>query len=249
MDTGPSSPANSIEGNCNAQGTGNTVECNSVPDRIGEVTAVPRIGGFLFLGPPTALPTPPSFESQFNHCGEWHDWVASNPNMFSMTPGGYVQAIGDKLVDQVAIIDVKVTIFSRRSIDNPAITRVKCFWGGGENDTYTFRYDTLKGTTALERWSVDGLEETSPVPPASLQLDELEYIRATLAIHADRDYLYSGRVVVTAIINGETKTLGFGSKDQPYRWVGDPENPILGGPDYDWNSQTSQWAEGHQSGQ
>ena len=83
------------------------------------------------------------------------------------------------------------------------------------------------------------------MPPASINLTGAEYSGIALEVTSNPTYLYTGQLVVTAVINGKRQQLAIGSPERPYRWVGGAIStmPI---PDtaWDWDRVSHKWVEG-----
>ena len=62
------------------------------------------------------------------------------------------------------------------------------------------------------------------MPPATLQLHDLDFDAAQVTIKGSPTQLYVGYIQITARINGEEKHFQYGSKDKPIRWMGNADD-------------------------
>ena len=238
-------PTKKIEGDCNAHGSGNSVNCvRELPDRIGNVELYrnPAVT-YIFDGPVTRLPRPPAYskDEAYFHCGKWSNLLTRHPDFYTSEPAGGISAVSGQ-ADQVAIVGYEVLIYSRKEIKGRKLTQIRCGYGGGTNNLWEIEYDTRSRKAVLKKFS-SGASRGQPVPPASINVTGANYTGVILSIKSSSKYLYSGRVVVTAVINGKRKELAIGSRKYPHKWVGGAfGNPIFEStPYWDWDPSKRRW--------
>jgi hypothetical protein len=232
-----------ISGDCNAKGSGNTVNCNRpLPDKIGNVEVSGFLGKvFLFDGPPSSLPRPPAYprSEAIDHCDIWEKWLLERKDVYTLVPGGEVHAVSGK-DEQVAIVGYEVELYDRKPIRKKKVTYLACHYGGGDTWAYQLNWDTRTSKATLTDLVQDDAKSVS-MPPASVNLVGPSYNGVLLTVTSNAGYLYSGRILVTAVINGERKQLAIGSRDNPHRWVGG-DNPYDNyKATWDWNPVKKAW--------
>jgi hypothetical protein len=236
----------SIAGDCNAQGSDNTVNCaQNLPKQIGDVRLEADYSNavWAFDGPPSALPQAPDYkahETRF-HCSVWGNWLWEN-NFYSVSPGGNIYAVSGE-TDQVAIVDYNALVYSKTAIDQRRLTHIACNHGGGDTAGYFLDYDTNTRQSLITE-NIEGASPR-PMPPASINLTGPEYYGIALRVKSSSDYLYTGQLIVTVVINGKREQLAIGSSEHPYRWLGG-EIDDMQVPDtlWDWNPVTHRWVQG-----
>lgn len=241
----PTPVASGISGNCNAQGSGNTVNClQTYPSRIGNAELSGFLSNiFLFDGSPSDLPTPPSFgKSEANwHCPAWETWLTHSPEVYTVDPSALLSTVSGE-GEQVAFIDYKVQLVDRKPLKSESkITYLQCNYGGGGDVGYIAEWNTLQMKATLHDVRTDD-GSAAPMPPASLNLNGPQHESVLLNITSQSKYLYSGIMVATVVINGERQDLAIGSPENPLRWVGGKDAwPDSSTPMWDWDPVHRSW--------
>jgi hypothetical protein len=244
--TSPSPGSNVIAGDCNAQGTNNTVACNILPTPPSMAAVKYGLSGdnfhMFFAGQPGELPTPPDFELATGHCKDWGDWLQATPGMYMVGPSVDVQLQAGE-PDLVTVTNVEVEIFKRTPIASNAGTVIQCSYGGGSNSYYLVNVDTVARSTTLVEDALSGAEPI-PMPPASITLAEKGFETVRIGLSSMEGQLYEGRIVVTVIVNGAEKKLGVGSPQAPLKWIQSDSRFAIGSPGYtyhDWSMVERRW--------
>jgi hypothetical protein len=218
-----------------------------LPEQIGDVRLAANFSYAIwaFEGSPNDLPDAPDYEPHETrfHCDVWGSWLWEN-GFYSVAPGGEVYAVSGQ-ADQVAVVDFKALVHSRTKIDLRRLTYIACLYGGGDFAGYTIDHDTRTRKSLL----VENSDGASPkqMPPASINLTGSDYSGIALAVTSNPSYLYTGQLVVTAVINGKRQRLAIGSPERPYRWVGGAVStmPIPNAAKaWDWDRVSHRWVEG-----
>lgn len=237
-----------IVGDCNAQGVNNDVSCRVYPPEPASLGAVDvSWAGFItyfFEGKPEGLPIPPDYPAPEvrGHCDEWEGWLASEQRIYTMAPTILMSVLSGQN-DVVAVTSIESTIFKKRPIDNESFTIIQCQYGAGGAPGTLITTDVATGETEL----FDSSDENPmPMPPAALTLSGANYQGALVKIKSSSGFLYSGRLRITALINGSEQVIELGTPERPFRWVGgDPGSDsypeMQGDTRWDWNPKTKQW--------
>ncbi|MFE5566617.1 hypothetical protein ACFQ68_16645 [Amycolatopsis japonica] len=245
----PPVPLNEITGDCNAQGNNNEISCSykvfpPAPLSIGDV----EIGWaghatFFFDGIPSELPKPPDYPTHEvrNHCDEWEGWLAGEQRIYTMQPQVWMSILSGKN-DQVVVTRVEPTVFTKRPIGS-SFTVLQCQYGADGIPGSILTVDVGTGkTTLLDQTDKD--PQPQPMPPAAMVLNGSGYDGAIVRVESTTGFLYSGRIRVTAKINGKEQKIDFGTPDKPFRWIGGQPEQYPKMPNdarYDWNPKTLQW--------
>jgi hypothetical protein len=241
---------NTATGDCIAQGAGNDVACSykvypPAPASIGAVKV--KWAGFitfLFDGQPAQLPTPPDYPAHaaWGHCDEWGDWLSRTPGIYSMAPGVLLSLTSGQ-GEQVVVQRAEATVFSKEPFAGRDFTIIECQYGAGGDAGAVITVDV--GTGRSELVDYDMADQTPmQMPPAAFELNGADYESAQLSIKSSAGFLYTGQIVVTALINGQERKVEFGTPSRPLRWVGGPDESLPEMPNgtrYDWNPHTHRW--------
>ncbi|GAB3207990.1 hypothetical protein GCM10027262_23260 [Nocardia tengchongensis] len=173
-------------------------------------------------------PTPPPYSpnDKFSHCHTWSDWLTTNPNFYTTYPSTYLRAVAG-LADQVAITAVEVKLFTAKNFEPNTGSFVQCLHGAGGLPGYIVHVDTLTSKVSLELFPVPGKPQNkgeSPMPPASINVKPGDYETTEIIIEGDGSKLYTGELIVTAILNGVERRIEIGSPEVPLRWMGRDRN-------------------------
>ncbi|MEU8186730.1 hypothetical protein [Micromonospora carbonacea] len=236
-----------INGECNAQGDNNQVVCNAIlPRTYGAVKlSLYNIFRAFYTGAPQDLPRPPDYpdgEAQ-GHCDDWSGWFASTPGMYTVG-ASFELEIQAGTSDLVVIKDVRSKIFNRKSASSG--TLIKCNYGGGSNAGVAVVVDTVEQRTTFSEFESD---DTRVMPPGSITLGQGDagFLGAQISISSKHGHLYEGQIIVEAIVNGEEKTITWGTRQSPFRWITDETGEFVGTNDdstYDWHPQEKKWVKG-----
>lgn len=232
--------------NCIAQGDNNSVTCPAAARSYGKVDFASYQAGYAFFqGSPDQLPVPPDYpESEFSgHCDEWQDWMASTASIYSGGNGFGLQIMAGS-DDLVVVKNIEVKVFSKKIAQ--AGTTINCVHGGGSNAGYSVNVDTQANRTTFTSWDGDGSKVEMPPGSISLGQKDSGFTDAAISITSEDGYLYEGEILISAIVNGETKTISWGSSVQPLRWVSDAAGGLIQGPEeaFDWDVVARRWQKG-----
>ncbi|MBN1173399.1 MAG: hypothetical protein JXA67_14605 [Micromonosporaceae bacterium] len=237
---------NVITGDCNAQGTNNNLNCQTIAQASprGDVTITPAMAiDVVYDGRPQDLPRPPAYSTDqaLHHCDHWSDWITNTPNLYVVNPEHQlVLTAGD--ADVVAITQVQVRVLQRRPVRD--ITMIRCEYGAAGSPSYMIEVDTLSQKTRWQNWHASD-NTWHDLPPESIVCRKADFAAALMTVASQQEYLYTGAVDLVANINGREIRQTLGTADRPLRWVmrsGDQRyNPRLS---YDWNIQQGRWSQG-----
>ena len=163
----PDQSKSAINGDCNAQGNGNTVNCiRDLPQQIGDVRLAANFSYSIwaFDGPPKELPKAPDYkahETRF-HCDAWGSWLWEN-GFYSVAPGGEVFAVSGE-ADQVAIVGFKALVHSRRKVDLRRLTYIACNDGGGTSPATPLTTTHVRRNLFLSRTLTARHRRRCPLP-------------------------------------------------------------------------------------
>ncbi|WP_407342229.1 hypothetical protein [Pengzhenrongella phosphoraccumulans] len=217
---------------------------------------------YYFDGRVEQIPNPPGFaiEKTYNHCSEWEHWLDSQTKLYRKDSRIQLN-VYSVMKTQIFIDSVRVEVFSRIEMKEP-FTGVTCspppppaplcavncpapyvISEPGPNITV----DVAKGKTYInpEAPLDEGATVTSPslsalweMPPAAIVMRNSDNIRATIWLTFTPGFLYTGRVVVSAVVNGHSETVTLGTADRPLRWAGSPGST---NEDFTWDVLTARW--------
>jgi hypothetical protein len=146
--------------------------------------------------------------------------------------------------EQVVVQRAEVTVFSRKLLAGRDFTIIACQYAadGGEPGA-TITVDVGTGRTELVDYQ---RADQTPMrmPPAALELTGSGYEGALLSINSSAGFLYTGRIIVTALINGQERKIELGAPNRPFKWVGgtlDLFRKMTNDTHYDWNPHTRKW--------
>ncbi|PWK28029.1 hypothetical protein [Actinoplanes xinjiangensis] len=236
-------PANNINGNCNVQGDGQASCYNVLPpspvSRAGLKASLSRVHSsrLLFAGTPDQLPTPPPYtrENAGSHCVAWKDFIDNDPRFYREKISLTVDlSAGEQ--EQVVIREIRAEIFDRKRI-SAAVMPIQCQYGGGSPGGYFITVDTVRSRVTVA--PADDLGNEAEMPPATVSLTEAGYTSSRVSVVSAPGYLYSGKVVIDATINGQERTLEYGDATRPLRWSDDSN--LFDSGAYDWDLKGGQW--------
>jgi len=230
---------NQITGSCNAVGTQQDVNCESLPTprSIGRVTfdwSNTGSGTLFFVGETSGLPTPPSLplgNPPLNACGG-PDWLMGQPTIYAIDPWLFV-GLSAGPDDLVVIKSISVTIL--RKVPSPQGTLIHCNSTGGGKPGYQMTFNTVSGVTKF--FDVHNGGQSYSIPPGSITVQGLDHEAALLTLQSMPGYLYEGVVTIEAEVNGASETHQIGSRTTPFKWTIDDHRDQF--PGYTWNG--SQW--------
>jgi len=241
-------PSVAIQGDCNAQGHGNHVNCVFPPaakslgrvflDWSGSVS-------FLFAGGVGELPVPPDYPASqaTGHCEEWGDWLSRQPKVYTILPSVTMGLLSGE-PDLVVVRKIEAQVFERRQITGKQpVVDIRCQYGADGADLgHNVTVDTRNNSTEL----ID-LEsgDVAPLPPASLSLSGRGYKTVKIDIVSRQGFLYKGMIAITAIINGKEQQISLGSPGRPFKWLGGDQDHLdplaIRAPGYDWSTRSRRW--------
>jgi hypothetical protein len=234
-----------ISGNCNAQGSNNTVTCaNIAPSPASYAEIKPKLGyGQIFAyfdGTPDRLPTPPDYQSPSGHCTDWDSWLRTTPDMYLVDPDINVELQAGEQ-DLVVLTSITAEIFDRKAPAAGTGVPIQCMYGGGSNSYYEVSVDTVTRKTTVVENPVDG-GRPKPMPPASISLTSKGYTDVAVGIRSLVGHLYTGMIVIAAKLNGKDQTYHIGSTERPLRWFATDAD--LTASHYDWDVTKHAWVKG-----
>jgi hypothetical protein len=236
-------------GGCPIQGDNNFVNCpqNVPPKSLGNIkfTWAQGAAGFLFKGAPKDLPTPPSYpaEEVRGHCDEWEHWRHTESRVYEVMNQAELAMVGNNSA-AVGVRKVQTQVFKKIPLTKP-YAFVTCSYGAGLDAGFYIENTLKDNTTTLQEASS---ETRHPMPPATAHLGKRGYVNGLILIKSSTDYLYEGKVTITAEVNGTEREYQYGTPKEPLRWLG-------GGLDrfgaansaaktYDWDTNLKRWVEG-----
>ncbi|MCZ2857815.1 hypothetical protein [Blastococcus sp. VKM Ac-2987] len=240
------SDTNKNSGDCNAQGSDNSVNCtfDSQPESSANIsfTVDPQFGTWFFNGQSSELPSPPQYPPSdvLYHCPDWVDWLAETPQIYAIGGAAYLTMVSG-VEDQVTLTDVAVQVYNRQEVPDSNYALIQCNHGADAGAGLLIEVETATGATTVQE--IGAATEPMPMPPAVAKLNGLDVEVANISIKSDH-YLYQASIIVEALINGEPETLTLGTPEAPYRWVGGDVNLVLGSDvPWDWNINEEEWVE------
>jgi hypothetical protein len=235
---------NVVNGNCNAQGQGNSVNCiyPPQPKSFGGVSLTPGPGPlFLFMGSAEDLPTPPDYPQSrlYSHCSDWGSWLSRQPGVYAINPTLFIDMIAGGS-DLVVVNNVGVRVINRAALTGNYVL-IDCKYGAGLDAGYQLTVNIATNVTDVLNVATGG---RVLMPPASLSLSGRSFQGAQISINSTPARLYGGEVIVTAIVNGQQKSIVAGSPAHEFRWLdvsGYNDPIIIHAPAYDWSLTRHKW--------
>lgn len=239
---------------CTVVGDGNTTYCvgTDSDQSIAGVTFQPlgTRGRWYFDGPKSELPEPPRYgtEDLWNHCGPWTKWMSERNDLYALSDYRVMMRAVSGEGEQVEITGIDVKILNTRKMRRQP-TLITCAHGGNGVFGYNAVHDLMTRRTTLTYAEYGGAaSEPVSMPPASITLTDNEYESTVVSTRGRELSLYSGFVIVDAIVNGDQTQFQYGSREQPLRWgaapelaSGDTNVPVL-----DWDRNLGAWTDASQ---
>lgn len=235
----------STGGDCSAIGQAAQAICVNPPqpeakaERIIGDVAVSRAPSdvYLFDGPPDRLPIPPDLPPcQDPDCKDsWMSWLGKTSDTYAVYPKLYVGLVSGRN-DQVSLISITPRIFQRDPLKKP-FTLISTPWESTLMEIQGSWIDV--NVTTGKTWL-----EHSQMPPAALVSSGAGYESAKITISSRPKLLYKGQLQVTALINGEERTIDIGSRAHPLQWIREVPSKASGYSYRYWDEDADAWIVG-----